>query len=235
MSLLTIVQDVAVELGIPSPDTVISSLDEQVIQLRGLANAEGRDLCSRFNWQALIVEKTFLTTAAELQGTIAALVSAGDFKHIINDTIWDRTQSRQIFGSIPLQTWQRVQASNVSGPHEEYQIRGGSLFILPAPAASSTMAFFYKSKHWCQSSGGAGQAAWAADDDTGVLDENLMGLGLKWRFLRAKGLDYSQEFDTYERHVQVAMATDTGKRKLHLGAPIDFGPGINIQDGNFNF
>ena len=235
MSLLTMIEDLSAELGISVPTQVIGASDDQTKQLLALANAEGRDLCSRYSWQALIVEKTFLTTAIELQGSIAAIVSAGDFKHIINDTLWNRSDNRFLSGSTDLQRWQRVQSIGVTGPDEQYHMRAGNLYIIPAPAASSTIAFFYKSTFWCQSSGGAGQAAWADDSDTGVLDEFIMGMGIRWRFLRAKGLDYAQEFDTYERHVQVAKAQDTGKKRINLGGPVDFGPGINVQNGNYSY
>jgi hypothetical protein len=47
--------------------------------------------------------------------------------------------------------------------------------------------FEYQSTYFCQSSAGADQSAWAADTDVGVLDENLMELGVIWRFKKKNG------------------------------------------------
>lgn len=36
------------------------------------------------------------------------------------------------------------------------------------------------------------------DDDTSLVPERLVRMGLKWRIKHAKGLDYSEDFNVYE-------------------------------------
>ena len=54
MTLLTICQDAAKEIGVPSPTTVIGSTDTTNIQLLAAANREGKNLVSGYDWQVLI-------------------------------------------------------------------------------------------------------------------------------------------------------------------------------------
>jgi hypothetical protein len=69
---------------------------------------------------------------------------------------------------------------------------------------------------WCKSEGGVAQNAWAADSDTGILDEYLIKLGLRWRVLRRLGMSYADELDEYERALAKALAHDGGAAILDL-------------------
>ncbi len=59
---------------------------------------------------------------------------------------------------------------------------------------------------------------WAADSDVPLLDDFLFALGIKWRFLRAKGLDYQQEALTYEAAVERALSRSGMARDLPMNA-----------------
>lgn len=217
MSLLTLVANAAEELNLPTPSVVITATDQTTITMAALANREGKDLASRGQWQALTKEATFTTVAAELQGTLADL-AIDDFKYMLGETIWIRDLIEPIGGGISPQTWQMYKATNITGPYPKFRIINKSLYMIPAPAAGQTAAFEYMSGNWCQSSGGTGQSAWEADTDTGILDEDLMTLGLKWRFLRSKGFDYAEEFATYESRVNDALARDSTPQRLTLAS-----------------
>ena len=233
MSLLTMIQDVAEGLGLDSPSSVISNTDTSVVTLLRLAQREGRALQRRYDWQVLETEQTFTTTATTNQGALSTIVSAGDLDKILNDTLWDRTGNRPVYGSLSKQRYSTLEAVDTTGPIPEFHLRGGNLLTIPAPATGETWAFLYKSKFWCQSSGGTGQTAWAADTDTGILDEGLMALGIEWRYLKSKGFDYSEEFVEYERQVAEAMAGDKPRRTVNLAATEPTGPGYIIPDGDW--
>ena len=65
MSLLTLIQDAGVGLGLiakPSDLTVvIANTDPTIQQLLAIANKEGRDLNNRYDWEALIFGLVFTT------------------------------------------------------------------------------------------------------------------------------------------------------------------------------
>lgn len=233
MSLLMLVQAVTDELGLPRPAAVQSSTDQTVRQMLALANREGKQLARRFPWEALAKETSFTTVAAEIQGTL--LTIAPDFARFQNDTMYDRTRARSILGPLSAQEWQREKGAAATGMRDQFRVRGGKILFLPAPEAGRTVYFEYQSRNWCKNAAGSTEReAWAADTDLGILDEDLMALGLKWRFLKAKGLDYAEEFREYETRLYDARAQDGSKRRLEIGDGTQSAPAIGIPDSNWS-
>lgn len=215
MSLLTLIQDAADRLGIPRPASVIGTSDTQVRQLLGLAQQEGKELAKRGPWQVLTKEKTITATATETQTSGIPT----DFDRMIEGSFWNRTQDRKVMGPIDPQKWQALQTGAFVSVWDAFRIRGGDLLMNPVPTANDALAYEYVSKYWCENAAGTTErAAWAADDDVGILSEELMTLGVVWRFLKAKSLDYGEAFRSYEQQVNEALAHDGGSRILDLGA-----------------
>jgi hypothetical protein len=232
MSLLTIVQSAAPRIGVATPTAVATSTDLQVIQLLALLNEEGAELGARWEWQSLLSETTFTTLATESQGAISTI--APNMKYILNDTIWNRTLRRPLFGPMTPQRWQQLKAMSMQGPWNQWRIRGGNLLMTPVPAAGQTCYFEYVSKAWALSVALADKVAFTADDDTSKLDEDIMALGLIWRFKAAKGFSYAEDFNKYERRVVDAMAQDGTKDTLNMGdSRYDIYPGITIPSGSW--
>ena len=217
MTLLALIQSAADELGLPRPSVAVSSVDPTARQLLALANREGRMLAQRHEWQALTREGRFATVAAESQGAIAGM--APDFAKFLNGGLYDRSHGRRIDGPLSAQAWQRERHAPSAAASDRFRIRGGAVLLTPPPEAGREICFEYVSRSWCRSADGAGQDAWRADSDSGILDEDLIALGVKWRFLRAKSLGYSEEFRDYETRLYDARASDGAKPILDLAGP----------------
>lgn len=239
MSLLTLIQGAADMVGLSRPAAVITSTDPAVRRMLALANVEGQELAKRHEWTVLIREATWTTLAAESQGTLASIASDLDQENggrIVNETIWNRTAQRRMLGPLSSQCWQRMKAASVTGPYSEFRIRAGTLYLLPSPAAGQTAAFEYITKNWCQSSGGTGRSAWAADDDTGVLSEHLMKLGVVWRFKMSNEMSWEPDYQVYNLAVQQAIAHDGTKATLDIGerSPYDPTRSVTVPEGSWN-
>ena len=211
MSLLTITQDVMVEVGLSRPAAAISSTDPGVVATISMINQTGLELMRRFEWQALQTEKTF-TSVAQASQTSAVPT---DFDRFVNESFWNRTQKRQVAGPLTPQQWQSRQASSIGGITDFYRMRGSAILIDPVPSAGNTMAYEYISKYWV----GGTKVAMTADSDTSLIDENLLKLGAIWRYLKSRNMDYSEEYRTFETEVLNAAAKDGGKGVLSLAAP----------------
>lgn len=149
-----------------------------------------------------------------------AYAMPSDFSYFIEQTFWDGSYRWQLLGPLDAQE-KNVLKYGISpaGPRRRFWIRGNLMYLNPFPTtANDVIAFDYYSNAWCQSSGGVAQTSWAADTDTYLLDNDCFVLGIKWRFLRAKGLDYSEEKDGYDRKVGQVMARNGGQRDLPLNA-----------------
>ena len=233
MTIATIVSNatdrIAVSLGSTS---VFSNPSETARQMRALANQEGTELMRRGSWQVLTKETTFNALAQETQ----AGVIPEDFDHMLNETFYNRTRKRQVVGPLTPKEWQEQKSIVATVLYDSYRIRGGSVLMIPVPSAGDEYAFEYISNQWVLSTDQEAKTAFTADSDTSVLDEELITLGVIWRFLKAKGFDYAESFRTYELQVSQALARDGSKRTVNFAQRIDYGrpryPGI--QDGNWN-
>lgn len=234
MSLLTIIQDLAAEFSLSSPSTVIGNTNKEIIQLLALANEEGKNLSNRYSWQVLTSESTHTSVATESQGAMTTIAGT-DFGWIKPDTMWNRTQNRKMF-PVTDSDWQTMKSSGITGPVEYWRIRGGNLIVIPTMTAGETVAFEWVSKNWCESSGGTGQSRWADDTDTGKVDEYLMTCGIRWRWKKAKGLDYAEDFNTYESLVADIAARDGAKPNLNMGkgGGVSFIGNRNVQNGSWS-
>ena len=232
MSLLTIITGACQELNIVEPTSVINATDLQTKQLLALSRTEAKDLVRRFDWQALQREATFTTVAADVQTTLTT--NAPDFFRYLDGTMWNRTRFWQVGGPLTPEQWQiKKGAAAAVGVRNFFRIRGSQILFFPTATAGDLVYFEYISNKWCQSSQSVLQADWLADSDTALLDEEVMRLGVVWRFLKAKGLDYGEEFRTYEAALADIFGPDSGRPIVDMTGMADTGLSVNIPDGSW--
>jgi len=217
MTLLTICQDAAAEIGVPEPSSVVNNTDANAALLYRLADRAGRDLMKEHDWQVLTKESSFTTVATESQGALTTI--APDFDRMIGDTLYNRTQKWQVGGPRTSADWQAEQGLASSSIRDTFRIRGGEIIMSPVPTAGESVYFEYVGNQWCQSSAEVGKTAFTLDDDTGVLDEDLIRLGVVWRFLSAKGFSYGEQKGDYEKRLSLEKARDGAASRLDLSGP----------------
>lgn len=232
-SLLALVQDVCDRIGIQQPTSLVGSTDPQSRMLLRLMGQEGVELARRHNWQAITKETTFSTVASTEGYTIPT-----DFDRMVEGSMFNRTMNRPVAGPLTPQRWQQLKSLLTASVWDAYRIRGSQILMMPTPTGVSTIAYEYVSKYWCGASGDTAptQAAWADDTNITFLDEELMKLGLTWRFLRARGLDYSEAFRLYEDMFAARKSEDGSMSILDLGGGGGEGSGVFdpfTQDGNW--
>ncbi len=233
MTLLEIVKEFCRRQALPVPQIVTTSGDEQLLQIMGLLNELIDDL-QRFTWTSLQYEATWTSAASGDQGAITTLAPNGFFK-ILNETIFDRTDGRELYGPRSASTWQSMKASNVTGPFYSYRIRGGHLITIPDMPAGHDMAFEYVSNHFVQAADLSTKGYFTADSDTFLLPDVLLLLGLRWRWKAEKGLPYQEEQRIYETRLAEEAGGDGTKPVIHMDDTCPgYVPGIFVPAGNWN-
>lgn len=213
MTLKTLINRAQDKLSLPRSSTVMASTDSNVALLRELATEEGEVLSRAYNWQGITKEQTFTSVASSVQtGAVPS-----DYQRIVNGSFFNRSQQRRITGPLTSDEWQAQQALTTAFLLDAFRFRGDDILIVPTPDAGDTYAFEYVSNQWCKSTGDVNQSVWMADEDTALLPENLIRLGVIWRFRKARGFDYAEEFNTYEFEVAQEKMRDGGKRTLNYG------------------
>lgn len=165
-----------------------------------------------------------------------------DFNRPVDNTMWDRSRYWQMRGPLSPQQWQFYKSSIFSRATVQRRFRlmrlGSTVYftIDPPPTDNgSELVYEYVSNAWCQSSLGVAQTQWLADSDTGILDENLIYLGTKWRTLERLGMAYDSALADYENEADKAVAQDGGSATLDIAPqpwPWLLSP-FGVQDGNF--
>ncbi len=231
-------QDALNEIGDTEvPDAFIGNANETAKQIVALAQREGRVLSTGHAWSVLQREHTFTTVASTESYALPS-----DWRYGVDETAWDRTQYWKMRGSFGAREWQIAKSGLIASTslRKRFRVKWDTsagaprIFIDPVPASADSLVIEYVSTDWCESSGGTGQSAWAADTDVGRLDEELMRQGLVWRFLKAKGLPYEEEFNAYERQVFRAIETDVPSKVIGMGRSRPVRPtDVNLPESGY--
>lgn len=226
LSALTMVQNAAAWLALPVPTALFSSTDAQTIQLRSLLNEELTELRTWPDlwWKKLLRQHTFTTTATDVQPAAAI---PDDLGYIIANTMWDRTMTRPVVGPLSPETWQAWKARPIlTSVLYGFRLRGNEFLTAPNPPAGDTAAYEYISS-WAVYAPGADEATtlptkeyFTADGDTCIFDSTLVERGVRWRFLRAKGLPYAQEYDLWVNMLQRLGSRDKAMPTLSAEGPL---------------
>jgi hypothetical protein len=236
MALLDVVNSVSLRVGLGKQEAALSSTDTNVQQIVSFANEAGQELGHRYGFQELTKEATFSTVNTESQGSLGALTGP-DFGWVLNETMWDRTTRRPVYGPKYSAEWQQLKAQLMQGPWWQYRIRGNQVLFIPPPPVGDAIFFEWVSRYWVATSAAptvGAQTAYATDTDVSLLSERVIGLDTLWRYKASKGLAYSEDFDKAEAAIADMMVRNASKPKLNLaGAQTDIYPGIIVGSGNW--
>lgn len=227
MTLLTAAQAVLRESGqFAVPSTIYGNTDPTAVQLLALANRAGKTLAKEA-WQILLTSYTFATVAST-----ASYALPTDFGNFANLTFWDSTNYMPVKGPVTAMEWQTLQRSSVSGSpafNKSFRITTDLFYIYPTPTAVETIAYYYWSSYWI-----SGKEAFSADTDVTLFDEDLLTLGIKWRWLQAKGDGFENEKAEYQEALDAALAVDGGRDAIRFSDSTGYRMRAgNLPEGNF--
>jgi hypothetical protein len=216
MSLGTICTNALREIGgFEVPSTFGGNSNLTARRCVALLNREGKTLERESRWTELITTHTFVT----VNGT-ANYDLPTDFRAFANMSQWDRTNSRPLVGPTAPFVWQWLKGDVAAGNTIDrfFRIQGGDIYIHPTPTVDGdTIAFDYYSKSWVTDFNNADASELGNDNDTPKLDEDLLTLGLKWRFLQANGMPFEAEYKEYETIKSEVIGDNGGKGRICLG------------------
>lgn len=220
MSLISICRAVLAETGWPVPSAIASNTDATAQQILAIANSELRALSEKFNWPHLRTEYDFVTVADQAQYEWPA-----DFRYLAWDSVFDTGEYYRIKGSLPLREWQRWQ-HGLDGQLSHQRFLQGytasgtpAITLSPAPDGVQSLTAFYFSNEYARSGDGSSIPQYVADTDVSKIPERLVELGVKWRFRRAKGLDFSAELAEYNSDITAQYAKYSAPGDIQVGGP----------------
>jgi hypothetical protein len=156
-----------------------------------------------------------LTTAAS--ATSYALPA--DYVEMVSGSLWDRTNTFRLVGPVTPQREQSAKAWNAAAVIGiEHRIQGNRLTFPIAPSDGLTLAGEYVSRNWTLSAAGVGADHVIAATDYVLFDPTLVVLGLRFRWLAAKGFpEAGLALAEYEKRLEWAKGTVGDAPVLNLG------------------
>ena len=154
MTLKTMCQNAADEIGIKKPTTIYGNTDATAVRLYRQAIRVGK-LLAKKNWHELMKAATFSTSASEPQYDLES-----DYRSMVPDTIWNQTTDRQIFLISP-QVWSYEKSVTTATFDDRFRLMGDDanpdvgarITIQPTPDATETIYYQYYSKNWIEGTG----------------------------------------------------------------------------------
>lgn len=198
MTLISICNDVLKEVGWPTYSSIASSSDGTAQQIFSIANTELRQLSLAKRWPHLDVEYAFSTVVGQ-----AVYPWPDDFDAVAFGGVFDASEYYQVRGSMNFEDWARLKYGNLSSLSYQ-KFRTGyatdgtpQIEITPTPDSVRNLIALYHTNEYARQSDGTSVVGYTADSDTSKVPEDIVELGIKWRFRRAKGLDFSAELVEY--------------------------------------
>lgn len=190
MSLLTIAQGLARDVGLAVPTQVVGSADRSMSEVLSFANAAGEELARRVDWGQLKASATLTG-----DGTALAHALPAGFSRIIPGAGVVTS-----YGTIvrPLTQGEWATLTAVQGEPRYFLLDHDTLYFWPHLPNAATATVRYQSTLWCSS----GADAFTADDQTALIDEGLFLKALIVRWRRQKGMDYADQEAEYEAALQ---------------------------------
>lgn len=217
MSLLTMCQNVLAETGWPVPSTISNSGDGTAKQIFAIANTELRAISEALSWPHLEIEYPFSTVA----GQSIYLWPVG-FRVLAQQSLFDKNEYYGLRGSTGLQFWELLKYGRLasicsSSFRVVYPLGVAGIELTPAPTGVSEMVAVYYTNMYATNAQGQSVPQYAADTDVSKVPERYVELGVKWRFRRAKGLDFSAELAEYNATVQTQFAKYLSQGEIAVG------------------
>ena len=207
---------VAAETGHEQVSDPWASSRQEFVQMKALLNIAGEELSQHYPWAFLCKEHTFTTTTA----TSYSLPT--DFLYLINQSGWDRSNDRPLYGPLSSQDWSRIAGQDLDESlwSVGFRLSEGTFNMLPDPMTSGlNIAYEYVSRNWVLDSvtGNTYRANVDQGADTPQFDRTLLSRFLKVKFLEAKGFDSSKAQADLNQSFQLMTSRESGSPILNAG------------------
>lgn len=213
MTILSVCQNVALVVALDEPDIVFSSTDREMKELARLANEMALRIAGDFDWQKL--QKIETITG---DGSTEGHPLPSDYERMLRTaSLWSSRWSWAFNHIADPDLWLEYQVVPYTFVNGNWMIYGNEMHILPVMTSTETVKYWYISNEIVTASGGSKKTQFTADDDTFVLSEKLLELGMIWQWRANKGLPYAEDMKNYEQEFNSLAKHDAGSSAVVTG------------------
>jgi len=232
MTILTVVQDVCVDVGVVQPTSIFSGLtaNRTMQEMLGVANEMAQRISyDTRDWTRLRAVATHVgdgvvvppppAAGGKMTGTTAFDLPANYKRMLLTSNLWRTNFTQTPMKFVPdTDEWLIRRARGSIDGVGEWTILGGQIHVYPVLPAGHTVYYTYLDKNCVALAGGGYGDRFLNDADTFVVDERLLKLGMIWQWRAKKGSPYAEDMGTYSDAILNLMGKDQP-------APIIYGRG----------
>lgn len=217
MSLYEICRSVLAETGWTVFTSIATNTDQTAIQIKEICNTELESLANEYDWMHLRSTYTFNTVVGQ-----RIYIMPDDFDHIDRHSVFNQDQYVSVRGSIPIEEWQFRRhglLSDIINNKFRLMHNGDNYAIELAaePSSVTTMVLEYYSNNLVMGDDDTPKRLFALDTDVSRVPEEIVKLGVKWRFRRVKGMDFTAELAEYNNHISKKFARKHAFSDIPIG------------------
>ena len=208
MTLRQAVQSASLRVVGTRPVAVVSSTEQVTVELLDLAREVARDIAEDHDWRDLTKVATFVG-----DGVTEAFAKPADYHRMVQGgAMWEPGTWLWGYRAVAsLDEWMRRRDLAWITPGG-WILLGGEFRFYPAPTGDAEFA--YISTECIRDSNGNPKSSFTDDEDQFILGDDLLTLGMIWRWKAQKGLEYGEDMANYESAMSKAMARDKGARLI---------------------
>lgn len=218
VNILEICQEVADICATQRPTDLFSKDQHNSIFL-SVAKTELNSLMRYGDWQDLTKEATLRTVCGITDYPIDSIVS--DFYCILNNTIYIKDQEK-VIGAITAEEWSKQRYFSSTSADVQFKIQNDCIKFLKKPAGGLKVLFQYRSNAVCiDQDTNEEKSTITKNTDKPIFDRYVVQLGITWRFLKRNGMDYTEEYNEYQKELKKRFGTSLAKRDINLASTFD--------------
>lgn len=232
-SALSVVQQVAGELGLPTPTSLFGTDNPQTSQLVALLNSSGNELLMYYPWEFLVKFWTWDTVDGQSEYQVP-----DDWAYFVDQTQWDQTNHWPLLGPKSPQEWAWLKGGLLqAAPRMRYRVYQDKFVLWPTPGDTPfNMSMEYIRRTWVTRADASKGTMVTADSDYTGYPAWMLIKFIKLKFYELKGFDTTGVRGDFTRIFQSLTGKDRGAPKLSLAPrfpPLFIGP-WSIPDGSWD-
>lgn len=213
MTILSVVKDVALKVGLEEPDAIYTATNRDMQEMKALISEVVTDILECHDWQVL---RTIVTVTGD--GSSEGHSLPTDYERMFMGTnMWSSRWTWAMQHITDPDEWLEYLVVPYTFVNGNWMLFQNFVQILPTMEATETVRYWYISNGICSPAVGDPKPAFTADDDTFRIKEKLITLGLVWKWRAKKGQPYAEDMATYEALKAYMIDKDGGSKPIVSG------------------
>lgn len=214
MTFLSAAQSAAIRLVGQRPSAFWTSSDQFALEICDLANDVAENLMRAADWRVL----TKFHTINGDGSTVAFDLPADYDRMLVKGAVFRPSWNTWHYSpASDLDQWRDLLNGQPSVTPGYWILLDGKMQIWPAVPVGDGAQFYYISKNCVKPNSGDAKAKFTADNDTFLLDETLLTLGLIWRWRQQKRMEYAEDLQNFEHELEERSGKDRGSHIVAVG------------------